>query len=81
MDKKIIHAFPKNTDEEIRLSAGEFKEKIYLDLRIFYRDQETDEMRPTKRGITLALDHFSELKKGIDKINPKELTAAAGKQS
>ena len=68
-----MYSFAKNSSEEVRVSAGEFKEKIYIDLRIFYRDQETDEMRPTKKGLTLALALLPELKKGLQKIDPHTL--------
>ena len=40
----------------IRIQKSEFKEKTYLDIRKFYQDKETDEWRPTRKGISIPLD-------------------------
>ena len=71
----IVHSFPKGNNQEVRLSAGEFRDRIYFDVRVFFKDEETEEMRPTKKGITLALDYLPELKKGLEKMDPRLLKA------
>ena len=73
MAKTTIYSFSKGNGEEVRLSAGEFKDKIYFDVRIFYKNPETDEMFPTKKGITLPVDYLAELKKGLLKLDPSQL--------
>jgi hypothetical protein len=76
MSKKLIHAFPRNDREEVCVSAGEYRDKMYVDLRVFFRDGETDELRPTKKGLTIALDFLPELRKALEKaaleLAPKE---------
>ena len=65
MDNQILHQFSRNQDETVYFSLREYKDKKYIDLRVFFQPKDSDEMRPTKKGITLSLDLLSELKKGI----------------
>jgi len=64
---QVIHSFQKNPEEEVRFSVREYKERQYLDLRLWFLSQNDGEYRPTKKGITLALEHLPELKKGIER--------------
>ena len=74
MENQILYQFARNQDEAVYFSLREYKERKYIDLRIFYQPKDADEMRPTKKGITLALELLPELKKGIS-VCEKKLTA------
>ena len=63
---QLIHAFPKNPLEEIRISLTEFKKKQYLDLRVYYKGDD-GEYHPSKKGLTLSLDLLSELEEAVKK--------------
>lgn len=67
MAKETLYAFKRNDQEEVRISAEEYRDRMYVDLRIFYLDAEASEMKPSKKGITLAAELFPELKKGMAK--------------
>ncbi len=69
MSKVTFHAFAKSNDQEVRFSAGEYHAKMYVDLRIFYKNEETGEWHPTKKGITLPLDLVPELRKGLERLD------------
>lgn len=63
---EVIASFAKNSFEEVRISLTEFKGKELIDLRVYYQpDGEEEEMRPTKKGITISSEKFPELKKGL----------------
>ena len=62
---ELIASFEKNSFEEVRVSLTEFKGKELIDLRIYYQPEEGEEMRPTKKGITISTEKFPELKKAI----------------
>lgn len=62
---EIIASFEKNSFEEVRISLTKFKGKELIDLRVYYRPEDGEEMRPTKKGITISLDKFSELKNAV----------------
>lgn len=63
--KEVLFTFPRNERDQVRLSAGYYNNKLYLDLRIFFLHQESQEYRPTKKGITLGYECLPELKKAI----------------
>lgn len=45
----------KNPMEKIMITISEFKKKKYVDLRVYFMNDEM-EWRPTKKGITIAPD-------------------------
>ncbi len=63
---QLIHAFPKNPLEEIRVSLTVFKKKQYIDLRVYYKGDD-GEYHPSKKGITVSLDLFPDLVEAIEK--------------
>lgn len=74
---RIIHSFQKNPDEEVRLTLKEYKERRYLDLRLWFQSSNDGEFYPTKKGLTLSLDYLGELKKGFERAG-KEASELAG---
>lgn len=69
---EILHQFPKNATEEVRVSLTEYKGHKLIDLRIYYEPEDSGERRPTKKGITIDVGLYPELKKAMIKIE-KEL--------
>ncbi len=63
-----IAEMEKGPTEKIFFNLSEYKGKKYADIRIYYEDDE-GEWKPTKKGITLTLDRFSEFK---DKLGALE---------
>jgi hypothetical protein len=63
---QLIHSFPKNPLEEIRVSLTVFKKKQYLDLRTYYKGDD-GEYHPSKKGITLSLDLLPDLVEAVEK--------------
>lgn len=59
-----IIEFEKNSREVIRLSLSEYKAKKLIDIRIWYLDKD-DEYKPSKKGLSLSIDKFDELKNAI----------------
>jgi len=68
----VIHQFPKNATEEVRASLTEYKGHKLIDLRIYYEPEDGAERRPTKKGITIDVGLYPELKRAMVKIE-KEL--------
>jgi hypothetical protein len=64
--KDVLFTFPRNERDQVRLSAGYYNKKLYLDLRVFFLHQESNEYRPTKKGITLGYECLPELKKALE---------------
>jgi len=66
-EPQTVHSFPKNPLEEVRSSITFFKGKQYVDIRIYYKGDD-GEFHPSKKGVTLAVDLFSELEAGVQKL-------------
>lgn len=67
-DARVVYTFPKNPLEEVRASITVFKGKQYVDLRIYYKGDD-GEFHPSKKGLTLSLDLFSELEQAVQKLS------------
>ena len=58
---------PKNSQEVLRLCVTEFKGKMYADIRCYYRD-DNDELKPTRKGLTLSPSLWTEFVQGIEQL-------------
>jgi hypothetical protein len=59
---------PKNSREELRLALSEYNGHPYADLRVFYRDDDSGEMRPSKKGITVLPGHWPAFRQALDQL-------------
>ena len=64
---EVVAEMEKSWNEKIIFSLSEFKGKHYADIRIHYEDDE-GEWKPTKKGVTIALERFMEFKENINKL-------------
>lgn len=65
---KTIYSFGKNTMEEVRTQLTEYRGYKLIDIRVWYKPGEGEDPRPTKKGLTLNIELYPELKKAIDKL-------------
>ena len=65
---KVIDTFPKNAMEEVRTQLTEYKGYKLIDIRVWYKQKEEEEFKPSKKGLTLGIEHYKELKKAILKV-------------
>ena len=77
MEQQFLYSFPKNEEEEIRFSIREYKDRRYLDLRLWYQAK-GGEYLPTKKGLTLSLEFLPEVVRGLAKIAETEGVAVEG---
>ncbi len=66
---EVLKRFKKNSSEEIWIAITDYKERELLDLRVYYRPIDEEEMKPTKRGVSLALNKAPDLLAALEKIN------------
>lgn len=62
----VIADIEKPNGEVVRIQLNEFNDKHYLDLRIHYLADE-DEYKPTKKGVSIPVELYGELKEAIEK--------------
>lgn len=59
----------KNSLEIIRIAESTYKDKKYVDLRIFFRKSTDDpDWKPTKKGLTIPLELLDEFKKAVNSL-------------
>ncbi len=74
-DAKILATIPRNATEQLQISINSYKEKQYLDLRIYYTTDEGGTWLPTKKGVTVSPDNLQTLKEAVEKAMEELLTA------
>jgi hypothetical protein len=67
-DERTVHEFPKGEREVVRAVLSTFKGKRYCSLRVFYRGERQGDWLPSKKGLTLAVEHLPELVKAVRKL-------------
>jgi hypothetical protein len=70
----VITTVAKNPLEEIRISRRTYKTFEFIDIRLFYQDDDGT-WRPTKHGITVGLDQWDEFKAAIAQVTLDDTTA------
>ena len=75
----LVARIAKNPTEEVRVSFGSYRGYDLIDIRVYYQDDQ-GEWRPTKRGVSLSIDSFVELRDAIVKAEEMlNALPAAGK--
>jgi Transcriptional Coactivator p15 (PC4) len=62
----LVARIPKNPTEEVRVALTSYRGHDLIDIRVFFQDEQ-GEWRPTKRGVSLSVDSFTELREAIAK--------------
>lgn len=67
--QEVLKVIAKNSFEEFIVSKTEHKGHLSLDIRVFYKDRVTEEMRPSKKGVAIPFDKVGELKAALEGVN------------
>ncbi|MBQ3642906.1 transcriptional coactivator p15/PC4 family protein [bacterium] len=73
-EPKILARIPRNATEEVHISINSYKNKEYLDLRIFYTTDDGANWLPTKKGVTISPENLVELKDAVEAAMQELLT-------
>ena len=66
----LIHEFNKNSVEKVRVSLAEYRGHKLVDIRVYYKNDD-NEFLHSRKGISLSLDLFPELWKGLEKARKR----------
>lgn len=59
----IISQFEKSERRRVLASISDYGGKKRIDIRIWYKDDNDDELKPSRQGISLPIERFKDLKK------------------
>lgn len=65
-DGKILSVIPKGNTEQLQISINEFKGKKYLDLRIYFTQDNGTSWTPTKKGVTISPESLTILQEAVE---------------
>jgi hypothetical protein len=66
-EKILLGVIERNATEELQIAINEYKAKKYVDLRIFYTNDEGDTWNPTKKGVTVPPEKIDEVIEALEK--------------
>ncbi len=81
MNTQVVYEFPRNKDERICASIGSYKDRLYIDLRVFFTDSRTGDLRPTKKGLTISSILLPQLKNALLACEKAQLTHSESPKS
>lgn len=65
-NRTLIHAFTKNRrGEEVQIALQWFRGRQYVDVRQYFPDRVTGELRPCQKGVAVSVEHLDELIDGL----------------
>ncbi|MFH1848498.1 MAG: transcriptional coactivator p15/PC4 family protein [Candidatus Omnitrophota bacterium] len=63
--QKTVKAFPKNKFQEVRVSISEYEGNDLIDLRVWSKRPNSEEMGPTSKGVSINVLLYNELKEAV----------------
>lgn len=61
----------KREGERVRIGFSDFEGREYIDIRQYYQNEE-EEWRPTKKGVTLPIESLDDLKDAVSKLSASD---------
>jgi hypothetical protein len=71
---RVVYAFPKNRNEEVRATLNVFKGRRYAHVRVYVADED-DVDRPTRKGIAVAVEDLPKLLAAVEALVEAERDA------
>ena len=65
-NRKLVHSFEKNgRGEQVQVAVQTYRGRQYIDVRTWFPDKTTGEMRPSQKGLAMNADQLAELLAGL----------------
>jgi hypothetical protein len=71
----VVYSWPKNSQEEVRATLGEFKGHKLASIRVYASDDEGDGDHPTKEGISIKVSDLPHLLAAVEALIEAERAA------
>lgn len=69
----VVDEFYKTSaeDEKYIVSINHFQGNLYLDIRLFYKPDDKDDFLPTRKGISLSVEHIDKIIGALEKAKTR----------
>jgi Transcriptional Coactivator p15 (PC4) len=68
IDCRVVYTIARRATREIRAQISTLGGKHFADLRLFVVSQETGELIPTRKGVTVPVSDLSELRRAVEAL-------------
>jgi hypothetical protein len=68
MSDKTVFDFAKSETEKIFFTVNEYKGKHYIHVRQYYLDKETNDYKPTSKGVSFNVELANDFFAGVEKL-------------
>jgi hypothetical protein len=65
---KLVAAFQKNSREQVHFHLKEFEGHQLIDIRIWFPDRETEEWKPSSKGIAISTELYDALVEAVRRV-------------
>ncbi len=66
--EELLGKMSKNSKEEIHVKKVKKSGRTYIDIRVFWLDANTDEFKPSQKGLAIPFESIDDFKSILDKI-------------
>lgn len=66
--EELLGKMAKNSKEEIHIKKVKKSGRTYIDIRVFWLDSNTDEFKPSQKGLAIPFESIDDFKSILDKI-------------
>jgi len=66
--EQLVAVINRSPTQQIQIRVNEFKGKRYVDLRTFYLDDKDETYKPTRKGVSVPVENFEDLKAALAKV-------------
>lgn len=79
--QELIDQFHKNSIELVEINLNEWRYQLYVDIRIwtFEKPSESDNVKPSHKGLTLNVDLLPRLIKALEKAQARVKVKSEGR--
>lgn len=65
-EPNVLALINRSATERLQVSINSYKDKKYLDMRIYFTTDDGMNWNPTKKGVTVSPDHLVEFKDAVE---------------
>lgn len=66
--EELVGRMIKNSREEIHIKKVKKSGRTFIDIRVFWLDSNTDEFKPSQKGLAIPYESLEDFKNLIDKL-------------
>lgn len=67
MSSVLVETIEKSRIDELRVALSEYRDRFYIDVRLYTELSDSPEKVPTKRGINLRVEQLPELIEALER--------------